>query len=85
MDTNKMIQELLDEKRRLDRVIAFLEAVEQPLPETRQPKPAKRGRGRKWMSPEERKEVSERMRKYWAERRAQKGTGSTSTPAGQLN
>jgi hypothetical protein len=66
-----MIQELMAEKRRLDQVIAFLEALDQPLVGEQQPKPAKALRGRKWMSPAERQEVSERMRRYWATRKEQ--------------
>jgi len=36
-------------------------------------KPAKRRRRRKKMSPAQKKAVSERMRKYWAEQRKAKG------------
>jgi hypothetical protein len=67
MDLSKTIAELYQEKTRLDRVIASLEqlGVETfPVP-VDGPR-----RGRKFMSPEERHEVSERMRRYWAERRA---------------
>lgn len=70
MDLFKAIQDLYAEKEKLERVIASLEELQRTagavpiLP----PKPTKR-RGRKSMSSEERQEVSERMRKYWAERR----------------
>jgi len=70
MDLYKAIQELYAEKEKLERVIASLEELQRtggsipPLP-----KPAKR-RGRKSMSPTERQQVSERMRKYWAGRRS---------------
>lgn len=67
MDLSKTIAELYEEKTRLDRVIASLEQLgvdSFPVSIT-----ATR-RGRKFMSPEERREVSERMRKYWAERKA---------------
>ena len=69
MDLHKAIQDLYAEKEKLERVIASLEELQRsagslPVP----PKPAKR-RGRKSMSPSERLEVSERMRKYWASRR----------------
>ena len=67
MDLSKTIAELYEEKTRLDRVIASLEQLgvdsfPVSIAATR--------RGRKFMSPEERREVSERMRKYWAERKA---------------
>jgi hypothetical protein len=67
MDLSKTISELYEERTRLDRVIASLEqlgADSFPVPIT-----ASR-RGRKFMSPQERHEVSERMRRYWAGRKA---------------
>ena len=69
MDLYKAIQELYAEKEKLERVIASLEELQRNagvLPDL--PKPAKR-RGRKSMNTEERQEVSERMRRYWAGRR----------------
>jgi len=68
MDLRKTIAELYEEKARLDRVIASLEqlAAQDSLPVAL----AAPRRGRKFMSPEERLEVSERMRKYWAQRKA---------------
>ena len=67
MDLSKTIAELYEEKSRLDRVIASLEQLgENPFPLSfTAPR-----RGRKFMSPEERREVSERMRRYWAGRKA---------------
>lgn len=63
------------ERDRLDRAIAVMEAE----PKRRGRKPgsaaaapaddAPKRRGRKKMSPAARKAVSERMKKYWAERR----------------
>lgn len=64
MDLYQAIQELYEEKRRLDQAIAVLEgqggihAVSEP---TR--------RGRKSMNDEERREVSARMKRYWDGRR----------------
>lgn len=67
MDLSKTLAELYEEKIRLDKVIASLEQLAEfplsvPVTTSR--------RGRKFMSPEERRQVSERMRKYWAERKA---------------
>jgi len=67
MDLRKTIAELYQEKARLEKVIASLEQL------GTDPSPVPIGtprRGRKFMSPEERREVSERMRKYWAQRKA---------------
>jgi hypothetical protein len=80
MDLYKAIQDLYAEKEKLERVIASLEELQRtagtlPVPP---PKPVKR-RGRKSMSSEERQEVSERMRKYWAGRR--KGPDLKKAPA----
>jgi len=69
MDLYKVIQDLYAEKEKLERVIASLEELQKAggsLPAT--PKAASR-RGRKSMSSGERKEVSERMKKYWESRR----------------
>jgi len=71
MDLYKAIQDLYAEKEKLERVIASLEELQRTAGTTLPvllAKPGKR-RGRKSMSSEERQEVSERMRKYWAGRR----------------
>jgi hypothetical protein len=67
MDLSKTIAELYQEKARLDRVIASLEqlGVDSFPVSVSVPR-----RGRKFMSPEERHDVSERMRRYWADRKA---------------
>ena len=73
MDLYKAIRDLYAEKERLERVIASLEELQRKgatAPESS--KPGKR-RGRKSMSAGERKEVSERMKKYWASRRRKSG------------
>ena len=72
MDVFKIIQELYREKLRLERIIESLEGMED--------RPAQAGapagrRGRKSMNAEERREVSQRMKAYWAARRAAKGGG----------
>lgn len=64
MDFWKALHELQVEKERLDHVIASLEAL---LKGAQRENPSRRGR--KGMSEEERREVSERMKRYWATRR----------------
>ena len=78
MDLYKAIQDLYAEKEKLERVIASLEELQRssaPLPGNL-PHAVKR-RGRKSMSSDERREVSERMKKYWESRR---GNGDHSDP-----
>ena len=74
MDLFKAIQDLYAEKDRLERVIASLEELQKsggsPAPT---PKSGKR-RGRKSMNSKERREVSERMKKYWETRRGVGGS-----------
>jgi hypothetical protein len=71
MDLYKAIQDLYAEKEKLERVIASLEELQRTagtvpvIPKTSR-------RGRKSMSPTEREEVSERMKRYWDARRKQK-------------
>jgi hypothetical protein len=76
MDIFKTIQQLYEEKERLERVIASLEELQRtvgafPIP----PQPRKR-RGRKSMTASERLEVSERMKKYWENRRKPQDPGT---------
>jgi hypothetical protein len=69
MDLYKAIQDLYAEKEKLERVIASLEELQRTagaVPVL--PQRASR-RGRKSMNAKERQEVSERMKKYWANRR----------------
>jgi hypothetical protein len=80
MDLYKAIQELYAEKEKLERVIASLEelqrsggAVVPKLPDTGH------RRGRKSMGTKERQEVSERMKKYWDDRRKR----GAKAPAGE--
>ncbi len=69
MDLIKTIRDLCIERDRLDAIIVSLEQLERQAPHSpRTLKPQKR-RGRKYMNAEARKEVSERMKKYWAGRR----------------
>ncbi|MCC7499533.1 MAG: hypothetical protein IT160_18275 [Bryobacterales bacterium] len=66
MDLLRAIKELEQERQRLDTAIARLEEM---LRETKPSQPAKR-RGRKRMSSVERRVVAQRMREYWARKRA---------------
>ena len=67
MDLNETIRELREEHSRLTAVIAQLESlnsVSEGAPHSR--------RGRRSMGEAERREVSERMKRYWASRRLAK-------------
>jgi hypothetical protein len=67
MDLIKAIQELREEKKQLDIAIATLEGLLSGVPVQAGSK-----RGRKHMSAEERRIVSERMSNYWASRRKER-------------
>lgn len=65
IDLHQMIKDLRGELARVDAAIAQLEKLQRnDAVLTGTPR-----RGRKFMSTDERKQVSERMRKYWASRR----------------
>ena len=68
MDLYKAIQDLYAEKEKLERVIASLEELQRTAGSVHVPPTGKR-RGRKSMNAKERQEVSERMKRYWANRR----------------
>lgn len=68
MDLQKTIQELQFQKQQLERTIAELEQLQTGDGGSRVAVPAKR-HGRKSMGPEERQDVSRRMKGYWARRR----------------
>ena len=72
MDLYKTIQILHTERERLTRLIAYLEHLKTSKAEQARPKPQSH-RGRKRMSEAERREVSERMKKYWAARKRPAG------------
>src|SRR5215469_13032938 len=63
MDLYKTIAELRARRDQLARIIEQLESL-QSNPET----PSSKRRGRKFMGPKERAEVSKRMKQYWASR-----------------
>jgi hypothetical protein len=70
MDLLKAIRQLYEERERLDRVIASLEELQKTAVNIDQEITGTvKRRGRKGMGEEERREVSERMRQYWARRR----------------
>ncbi len=69
MDLYKAIRSLYEEKKRLDRLIQSLERIQARGVVAPAEKPRSR-RGRRSMSAEERREVSARMKRYWAARRA---------------
>ena len=66
MDLYRIINELIAERDRLARIIQSLEAMEAAGPPAKHPP---RKRGRKFMDSAARREVSERMKRYWAEKR----------------
>jgi hypothetical protein len=63
MDLTETIEELRRDKERLERVIASLEELQTAMTGS----PQGKRRGRRGMSPEERREASERMKRYWAD------------------
>jgi len=74
MDLDGIIRELLEERKRLDRLI---QTLEERGPGGAPVKAAKRRRGRKSMDGPARQQVSERMKLYWAKRREQPAAEST--------
>jgi hypothetical protein len=70
MNLNKMLHELHEDKQRLEKVIRSLEELQENSVDGQSS--IGRKRGRKSMPAEERREVSARMKKYWASRRNQK-------------
>ena len=69
MDLYKVIQELHQEKAKLERVITSLEELQRAAGSNGDWLPSVKRRGRKSMPVEERAQVSERMKRYWAARR----------------
>ena len=69
MDLYRALQDLYAEKEKLERAIESLEQLQRAERGGPGVNPTSKRRGRKSMSPEEREEVSERMKRYWAARR----------------
>jgi hypothetical protein len=67
----KFVWEIREDIKKLQGKIDVLEAAIRNLGSDKAPK-VTGSRGRKSMGPEERREVSERMRKYWKNRRESK-------------
>ena len=72
MDLYRIIRELVQERDRVERIILSLENMANS-PNAPFPGVGKR-RGRKSMDREARQQVSERMKRYWADRRASKNS-----------
>lgn len=70
MDLYKLIGELVAERDRIARIIETLEEASGAADTVA----AKKRRGRKSMDAKARREVSERMRIYWAKRRGENKT-----------
>ena len=73
MNVEKLIRDLYTQKEKLVQAIALLEelAVYRQGPAPYHERTERRGR--KSMGSDERREVSQRMKKYWAARRKQQG------------
>lgn len=65
-DLYRIIRELVDERNKLDRII---DSIEQMILSGETSEPGLKRRGRKSMDSAARKQVSERMKRYWAKRR----------------
>jgi hypothetical protein len=75
MDLEQIIRELRARRKYLDWIIATLESLEITNPvQPKIPKSGAKRRGRKFMNDEERRQVSERMKRYWSTRKASKTT-----------
>jgi len=74
MDVFKAIRDLIDERKRIEQMIAYFEG------KLHEQAPPKARRGRKAMSAEERQRVSDRMKRYWAMRRQTRGRSSDGSP-----
>ena len=76
MDLLEALQKLYAEKESLMRAITALEALQSADGAT--PRRVRSRRGRKSMDPQERQEVSMRMKRYWANRKVPDSEASQS-------
>jgi hypothetical protein len=81
MDLYRIIRELMHERDRLQRIIESLEQVSPFGKLTGRPETKRRGR--KSMDHAARAEVSERMKRYWKQRRAEKEGANTQAADGR--
>jgi hypothetical protein len=77
MDIDRVIRDLNEERKRLERIIESLEAMAKSG--TGYLRPPSR-RGRKFMDSAGRQEVSERMKRYWARRREERSKAAAPDP-----
>jgi hypothetical protein len=77
MDLEKVLRDLYSEKQELERVIAELEELNRAAHRFPVVSSKPERRGRKQMGELERKEVSERMKAYWRNRRTPELNPST--------
>jgi hypothetical protein len=68
MNFNEVIRQLLIEKKKVEQAIAMLEKLQSTQIGGSTPLLRNR-RGRKYVTPEERRRIAERMKKYWASRK----------------
>jgi hypothetical protein len=73
MDLNQALREL---RAHRDRLNATIEQLEELAASSDGSRPAGKRRGRKSMGEAERREVSERMKRYWASRRKARGASA---------
>ena len=78
MDLYRIIRELVQERDRIQRIIESLEEVKTPGKTSL--KPQGKRRGRKSMDHAARAEVSERMKRYWKQRRAEREQAGKALP-----
>ena len=78
MGFDTIIRKLQTEREALDQLITHLEQIKSAG--LVQQERVKKRRGRKFMDAAERGQVSERMKKYWAERRIGRMQGGTVYP-----
>jgi hypothetical protein len=76
MDLDKVIRKLYEERAKLDAIIESLEQLKRSAVVVPR-EIVKKRRGRKSMNEEDRKEVSERMKRYWEARRKKRKEGLT--------
>ena len=72
LDLRAVILSLRAELERIDRTIAALEHLKEPVGADAPVVKPRSKRGRRSMNTEQRLEVAERMRRYWAQRREQR-------------